>query len=63
MSGKTTVMRTLERALRALASSGISGPNYKDVHRYVVNPKAVTLEELFGFTHPDTGDWHEVRHD
>ena len=42
-----------------MAAAGIQGTNFKDVHRFALNPKAVTLGELYGFVHPDTKDWNE----
>lgn len=37
----------------------IPSPYYRTVHMYVLNPKAVTIGELYGEVHPASNEWHD----
>jgi dynein heavy chain len=59
-TGKTICCRTLAGALTELHAAGdTSSPFYKKVHIDALNPKAVTMGELFGETNHLTNEWTE----
>jgi dynein heavy chain len=58
-TGKSTCNKILAKALTQLANDGISDPWYKSVHIDTLNPKAVTMGELFGETNIFTMEWTE----
>ncbi|XP_054012221.1 dynein axonemal heavy chain 6 [Hylaeus anthracinus] len=58
-SGKTTVLRTLANTYNKLHEMGVPGPTYKPVHMYVLNPKAITMGELYGQVDMMTNEWHD----
>lgn len=47
-SGKTTTWSTLQSALTELAETDPKAGDYERVRDYVINPKAVTNDELYG---------------
>lgn len=49
-TGKTTCGLILSKALTYLNQQGSTNPWHKPVHIDVLNPKAVTMGELFGET-------------
>ncbi|KAM5165262.1 dynein axonemal heavy chain 14 [Mantella aurantiaca] len=59
--GKTTVRRILERAMTYLPSSSKGGPSPAKgkVDTFIINPKCVTLGELYGEVNPNTMDWSD----
>ncbi|XP_060520964.1 dynein axonemal heavy chain 6 [Cylas formicarius] len=57
--GKTEILNTLSRALTRMSTDGHIGQYYRPVHRRVVNPKAVTLGELYGEINPFTLEWKD----
>lgn len=46
--GKTTVYTILADTLEALYSAGHNDPFYQPVRTYILNPKSVTMGELYG---------------
>jgi dynein heavy chain len=59
-TGKSTCNKILAKALTQLANDGnTSDPWYKSVHIDTLNPKAVTMGELFGETNIFTMEWTE----
>ncbi len=58
-TGKTTCSKILGKALTQLHGDGIADPWYKQVHIDTLNPKAVTMGELFGETNTLTMEWTE----
>ncbi|XP_043266980.1 dynein axonemal heavy chain 6 [Venturia canescens] len=58
-SGKTTVLRTLRDTYTRLKDIGVPGQYYQRVHMYVLNPKAVTIGELYGEINTLTNEWHD----
>ncbi len=57
MSGKTTCYEVLADALTDLAMSGTA--NEQKVQTFVVNPKSITINQLFGFADAITKEWTE----
>ncbi|XP_058809206.1 dynein axonemal heavy chain 6 [Phymastichus coffea] len=58
-SGKSTVLRTLRDTYTRLHELGIPSPYYQKVHMDVLNPKAVTIGELYGEVNPASNEWHD----
>ncbi|XP_043248669.1 dynein axonemal heavy chain 6 [Colletes gigas] len=58
-SGKTTVLRTLGNTYNKLHKMGVAGSVYKPVHTYIINPKAITMGELYGHVDMMTNEWHD----
>ncbi|CAH8497721.1 unnamed protein product, partial [Dicrocoelium dendriticum] len=59
--GKTTVYRILAKVLGNLhdAALSIENPSYQPVKTYVLNPKAITMGELYGEVNRLTLEWHD----
>ncbi|XP_076764569.1 dynein heavy chain at 16F [Xylocopa sonorina] len=58
-SGKTTVLRNLATTYNRLHEMDIPNPVYQPVHMYVINPKAITIGELYGQVDIMTNEWHD----
>ncbi len=56
-SGKTVAWQTLKAALTRLAIEGESG--YERVQEFTINPKSVTLGELYGEFDLSTNEWSD----
>lgn len=54
LSGKSSVIRTLGRVISSLKGIDPMGEN---VERYYINPKSITLGQLYGFNDLDSGEW------
>lgn len=57
--GKTTVYTILADALEELHRLGHDNPFYQPVKTYVLNPKSVTMGELYGEENPLTMEWRD----
>ncbi|CAN0120098.1 unnamed protein product [Ectocarpus sp. 6 AP-2014] len=55
MSGKSVAWRTLMNAKTQMCKDGVDG--YHPVHPFVINPKSVTLSELYGAYDLSTFEW------
>ena len=49
-TGKTTLIETLAQAMEQLHSEGSTDYYHKPVKMERINPKSVTMNELFGYT-------------
>jgi dynein heavy chain len=58
-TGKSTCCKVLGKALTQLHTEGFQDPWYRPVHIDVLNPKSVTMGELFGETNLFTNEWTE----
>ena len=58
-SGKTTAYRTLAQARNNTAPSALVATEADAVHVRVMNPKALTLDELYGSHNALTGEWKD----
>ncbi|KAL1282482.1 hypothetical protein QQF64_001285, partial [Cirrhinus molitorella] len=58
-SGKTTVYRVLADTLDTLYHAGHQNPFYCPVKTYVLNPKSVSMGELYGEVNPLTLEWRD----
>jgi dynein heavy chain, axonemal len=57
-SGKTITWRTLAGALKRLKDAGVEGP-YEIVKESLLNPKSVTMDELYGSYNQATREWKD----
>ena len=55
--GKTTCYKVLAAAITSLAEKGFRGDKYDNVVYSVLNPKSVTMGELYGETNSMTQEW------
>jgi dynein axonemal heavy chain len=55
LGGKSTVWRTLQNSLSALAARNV--PGYERVETFVLNPKSVETDELYGNYDDTTQEW------
>jgi dynein heavy chain len=56
MSGKTSVFKALAQTLNSLSNDG---ENELKVNYYVINPKAITINQLYGYSDPISQEWSE----
>jgi dynein heavy chain len=57
--GKTTVLKILSKTLKELYNNKIEGQYYRPVKIYQINPKAVSMSELYGEVNPLTMEWRD----
>ncbi|XP_066123630.1 dynein axonemal heavy chain 6 [Saccopteryx bilineata] len=57
--GKTTVYRILAETLGNLRQLGIDNPFYQPVKTYILNPKSITMGELYGEVNNITFEWKD----
>ncbi|XP_017121821.1 dynein heavy chain 6, axonemal [Drosophila elegans] len=57
--GKSVVLHALEFALAHLFENEVQDPNFRPVVIQTMNPKAVTMNELYGYVDPKTLEWQD----
>ncbi|KAF6321024.1 dynein axonemal heavy chain 6 [Rhinolophus ferrumequinum] len=57
--GKTTVYRILAETLGNLQKLGLDNPFYQPVKTYILNPKSITMGELYGEVNSITLEWKD----
>ncbi|XP_030378328.1 dynein heavy chain 6, axonemal [Scaptodrosophila lebanonensis] len=57
--GKSVVLHALEFALAHLFENNVKDPNFRPVNIQTMNPKAVTMNELYGYVDPKTLEWQD----
>ncbi|XP_004437259.1 PREDICTED: dynein heavy chain 6, axonemal [Ceratotherium simum simum] len=57
--GKTTVYQILAETLGNLQKLGVENPFYQPVKTYVLNPKSITMGELYGEVNSITLEWKD----
>lgn len=58
-AGKTSCYRTLQSTMTTLRSRGSKNPVYQTVHARVLNPKCISMGELYGEFNEATQEWHD----
>ncbi|KAF6263196.1 dynein heavy chain 8 [Scenedesmus sp. NREL 46B-D3] len=58
-SGKSCALTVLAGALGDLADAGVKGPLFNRVQKVVINPKAVTMGQLYGESDKATQEWQD----
>ena len=59
--GKSCMLRMAKEALTLLASKGRTGPKVERVSMTTLNPKSITMGQLYGEFDPNTHEWSDVR--
>lgn len=57
--GKTVCYQMLAQVLEMLKIKGHQNPEYKSVKTTVMNPKSITMGELYGEEDPTTMEWKD----
>jgi dynein heavy chain len=55
--GKTSNYKTLAMAQSELKKKGVEG--YETTHYHILNPKSITMEQLYGGLDPSTNEWND----
>nr|XP_050848639.1 dynein axonemal heavy chain 6 [Vespula vulgaris] len=58
-AGKSTVLNMLCKTYTRLHEMAIENQYYQPVHMYILNPKAITIGELYGEVNPLTNEWRD----
>eukprot|EP00599_Poterioochromonas_sp_BG-1_P017876 CAMPEP_0173166600 /NCGR_PEP_ID=MMETSP1105-20130129/22117_1 /TAXON_ID=2985 /ORGANISM="Ochromonas sp., Strain BG-1" /LENGTH=3828 /DNA_ID=CAMNT_0014087887 /DNA_START=639 /DNA_END=12125 /DNA_ORIENTATION=- len=58
-TGKTTCYRILAALMTNLREKGSANPEFQKVRYLVLNPKCITMGELYGEFNPMTQEWHD----
>ncbi len=58
-AGKTASYEILRDAMTELRAQNVADDRFQKVNVEFLNPKAITLGELFGEVNPNTQDWHD----
>lgn len=57
--GKTTCYQVLADVLKDLKQQGHDNPDYKEVRTTVMNPKSISMGELYGEEDSSTMEWKD----
>ena len=58
-AGKTTCYEVLQAAMTALRQAGNPNPDFQEVHSWVLNPKSISMGELYGEMNDVTQEWSD----
>ena len=58
-TGKTTCYRILAALMTNLREKGSKNPEFQKVRFQILNPKSITMGELYGEFNPMTQEWHD----
>ena len=58
-AGKTVAWRTLARAMAKLRETHPHDERYQRVHAHVLNPLALSNDEIYGYFDPATHEWQD----
>ncbi|KAG3118423.1 Dynein heavy chain 6, axonemal [Phytophthora idaei] len=58
-AGKTSCYRTLQSTMTSLRAKGSKNPVYQTVYARVLNPKCISMGELYGEFNEATQEWHD----
>jgi dynein heavy chain len=57
LTGKSTIIRSLKGAMRQIRANGYTGDDYLSVDSETLNPKSITMDELYGSFSVLTQEW------
>lgn len=57
LTGKSAVIRSLKNAMRHIRASGYTGEDYLGVDSETLNPKSISMDELYGSFSVLTQEW------
>ncbi|XP_063373463.1 dynein axonemal heavy chain 6 [Cydia amplana] len=57
--GKTVVLHILADTYEGLHEAGVTGAQNQPVRKYIMNPKSLTIGELYGEVNLQTLEWHD----
>jgi dynein heavy chain len=58
-AGKSMIIKVLAKTLSNLRAQHITGPRYEKTLIYAVNPKSITMGQLYGENDPNTREWSD----
>lgn len=58
-AGKTTVYKVLEHAMTSLKLKGSKDDRFQVVKKIILNPKSITMGELYGEVNAISQEWHD----
>lgn len=56
---KTTIYKVLQEVMTSLYNKGSTDARYKPVHTHILNPKSISMGELYGEVDFFSQEWHD----
>ena len=57
MAGKSSIMKILRQSYINLFEKGLNNPDFTLIEYCILNPKSISMEELYGNFDPTTQTW------
>ena len=57
--GKTTCYEVLQHTMASLRAKGSKDDRFQSVKKNILNPKAISMGELYGEVNPISQEWHD----